>query len=382
MSDVVNGVIHGLGKRYADGTEPMEIWVPSDRANGLPYSNGLSIPINLQIDGEIYHAGLRATEKNTYVWISPDLRTKDGASDKLVYVLARAGFKKNDKILLLVEGHNILVKPDSSSAAPPNSHQRTIQTNLPSSRDSFQPKAKTSTSETQLELVGRGNMRDPLANFDWSSLYLKYDARCVGFDKNSGFLGTLMTNLPNSDRTLYYRLLDLFSIKHRNSLTDPIGAYEAMLYWKLYSQSTSSYTLPKWLREDASKRIKAQENLLRLFQEIPTTVDRSPLAIVELVKWLDRFKLPGMATSTTLPVRTTFLHFLYPSVVPIFDKMVLKAVNGWEKDANHKISFLRAYLPLAWELADRYTQLFSPFTRESPIRVIDMALWVNRGDER
>ena len=89
-----------------------------------------------------------------------------------------------------------------------------------------------------------------------------------------------------------------------------------------------------------------------------------------------------MASSSTLPVRTTFLHFLYPSVVPIFDQMVLKAVNGWEKDANHKASFLTAYLPLAWELAERYAKPAFSFKRESPIRVIDMALWVTRGDER
>ena len=132
------------------------------------------------------------------------------------------------------------------------------------------------------ELVGRGRMSDPLTNFDWSSLYRKYDARCIGFDKNSTFLATLGADLPNSDRMLYYRLRDLFSIKQRVALTDPISTYEALLYWKLYSQSTATYNLPKWLREDASKRIRAQENLLQLFRELPTTVDRSPSAVVEL----------------------------------------------------------------------------------------------------
>jgi hypothetical protein len=81
-----------------------------------------------------------------------------------------------------------------------------------------------------------------------------------------------------------------------------------------------------------------------------------------------------------LPVRTTFLHFLYPTVVPIFDQMVLKAVGAWDTNANHKTSVLKEYLPFAWKLAEKYEQQFSIFPKEGPIRLIDMALWVNRGN--
>lgn len=103
--------------------------------------------------------------------------------------------------------------------------------------------------------------------------------------------------------------------------------------------------------------------------------------MLDMVKWLGRFNLPGMASPSTLPVRTTFLHFIYPSVVPIFDQMVLKAVGSWVKDANHKANVLEEYLPFAWELADRYAQQISCFSKDGPIRVIDMALWVGRGRE-
>ena len=224
-------------------------------------------------------------------------------------------------------------------------------------------------------------MRDPLNGFDWSSLYRRYDDRCLGFDRTSVFLSSLESDRPESDRTLYYQLLNLFSEEGRQSITDPLGKYEALLFWKLYSQSTASYNLDKWLRQDASKRKSAQERLLRLLREMPTSLERSPRAIVERVKWLGEFQLPGMATPSTLPVRTTFLHFFYPAVVPIFDQMVLKAVGAWAKDANHKTSVLIEYLPFAWELADKYAQQVSSFTREGPIRVIDMALWVSRGNE-
>ena len=112
MTQVVKGTIRGLGKRYADGTEPMEIWVTIDRACGLPYSNGNRIPIDLQINGDHYHAGLRATVNNAYVWISPDIKTQDGIPKKLAHVLEIAGFKKNDRVLLATNGKNIVLTAD------------------------------------------------------------------------------------------------------------------------------------------------------------------------------------------------------------------------------------------------------------------------------
>lgn len=115
MISVVEGTIHGLGTRYADGIEPMEICIPKKLANGLPYSLGNRVPIDLQINSEHYHAGLRATVKNPVIWISPDVKTNDGVSDKLAYILPSAGFKKNDKILLEIDGHNIVLKAASSS---------------------------------------------------------------------------------------------------------------------------------------------------------------------------------------------------------------------------------------------------------------------------
>lgn len=202
----------------------------------------------------------------------------------------------------------------------------------------------------------------------------------MSFDRTSVYLSAPEVGRPESDRTLYYQLIKLFSEGLQNSITAPMGIYEALLYWKLYSQSTASYNLDKWLRQDAAKRNNAQERLIRLFQELPATLERNPSAIIERVKWLGEFQLPGIASPNTFPVRTTFLHFLYPSVVPIFDQMVLKAVGAWNKDANHKTSVLKDYLPFAWELAEQHAQPISSFKKEGPMRVIDMALWVSRGN--
>lgn len=224
-----------------------------------------------------------------------------------------------------------------------------------------------------------GSMRDPLNDFDWSSLYQNYDNLCPRYDRQSVYLFAVELDRPESDRTLYYQLVNLFSEERRKSIANPIGVYEAMLYWKLYSQRTSAYNMNMWLRENAAKRQVAQEQLVQLLQELPTSLERNSCTILDRIKWLAKFRLPGMTSAGALPVQTTFLHFLYPTVVPIFDKMVLKAIDAWEQGANHKVGVLNEYLPFAWELAEQHAEQISFFTREGPIRVIDMALWVSRG---
>jgi len=85
-----------------------------------------------------------------------------------------------------------------------------------------------------------------------------------------------------------------------------------------------------------------------------------------------------MKYSDALPVRTTLLHFLFPEVVPIFDKMVLEAVGEWKENANHDIGVLKEYIPFVWELAEKHTSRISNSTKEGSIRLVDMALWVIR----
>ncbi len=80
-------------------------------------------------------------------------------------------------------------------------------------------------------------------------------------------------------------------------------------------------------------------------------------------------------------MRTTFLHFLYPQVVPIYDRMVLRAVGFSEDEAKEAIcdiGVLRRYLLHAWRLSDRYQGSFPNDAKETPVRLIDMALWVKR----
>ena len=110
MTSLVNAVIRGLGDHYADGTERIEIHVPSDHAHGLPYSKGMRVPVVLHVGGEPFDAGLRATANNAYVWICPNVVAKDGKTKKLAHIVASAGFKKNDRVGLAVDGRNIVLK--------------------------------------------------------------------------------------------------------------------------------------------------------------------------------------------------------------------------------------------------------------------------------
>jgi hypothetical protein len=59
--------------------------------------------------------------------------------------------------------------------------------------------------------------------------------------------------------------------------------------------------------------------------------------------------------------------------------MVLQAVGIKDKSANKNYGNLEQYIQHVWELADRYQLRFPHNAKESPIRMIEMALWCLRG---
>jgi hypothetical protein len=212
------------------------------------------------------------------------------------------------------------------------------------------------------------SMSDPLAGFGWTTLLARYDAAAFrGYDTKSEHLRGW--RLTTNDRDLYYQLVTKAATETRPQL----GAdwYEALLYWKLYSQPAAVSNITAWLKGFAPERLR------QFLAKIPKTIPRKVSDVVELVELAGKYQFPGMKSSTALPVRTTFLHILYPDVIPIFDKMVLKAVGAWRKGANQDTNVLRQYIPHAWALADKHTQQLSGF-KESPVRLVDMALWFMR----
>lgn len=214
-------------------------------------------------------------------------------------------------------------------------------------------------------------MRDPLQNFDWSTLYERYDAMCHGFDPNSPYLHGLEPR-PQTDRELYYALVSEFAEARNNRLNE---AHRHMLYWKLYSQPAAVANILRRINNDPNL---IEEPLKNLLESLPERIDRNLEEITGLIE-MPEMAVFGMGTPGTLPVRSTFLHFVYPNAVPVFDKMVLQAVNGngyvYREGDNHRISIFKQYVPHAWELAERYSGDF-PEGPETPVRFIDMALWV------
>jgi hypothetical protein len=218
-------------------------------------------------------------------------------------------------------------------------------------------------------------MVDPLGNFDWSSLYKRYDERCVRFCAESPLLACFGADRPKTDRELYYRLVQAYEPNGLGRNADPIGVYKALLYWKLYSQPSSN--LSNW--EKAGEFIAATKDLSRLLADLPASLDRDADKVVCWAKQLDNYRLPGMKSSCAIPVRSTFLHFVYPHVVPIFDRMVLRAIGESNRKATN-YSLFKKYLHFAWNLAERYKDA-AVGRPESPLRLVEMALWVVRDSQ-
>ena len=221
-------------------------------------------------------------------------------------------------------------------------------------------------------------MLDPLVRFNWKSLYDDYDVLCRRFDPSAPFLYSLSPR-PETDRSLYYALVERFAHEQSSPTGVTIGTYEAMLYWKPYSQPAAIANTCKPLRERTSLKEIVSQSLRSLSSELRSARNTSPKNILDSFREIGMYGLWGMKSATALPVRTTFLHFVAPSITPIFDKQVLLAVGVTQKKANEKMAFLELYLPHARTLASRYSNSFSIFEKETPIRLIDMALWVIRG---
>jgi hypothetical protein len=100
----VSGKIRGLGTHYVSDLERMEIHVKAEDAGALNPVFGHRVPFSLEIGKETYQAGLRATERNSYVWICPDLTNSRHERLKLAEVLTEHRFQKNQPVTLSFNG--------------------------------------------------------------------------------------------------------------------------------------------------------------------------------------------------------------------------------------------------------------------------------------
>ena len=222
---------------------------------------------------------------------------------------------------------------------------------------------------------------DPLDGFDWNSLGDRYQELCQKFKPSAPYLAAISPR-PISDRALYAVLVARFAEELRSTSGITYETYLAMLYWKLYSQGAAIANTCEFLAANTEARRNASVKLRQLSSQLQNVSTKEPHEIINLLRDHDRFCFRGMATDTSLPVRSTFLHFARPGEVPIFDKQVLLAVGVSEENANQKFRFLEAYLPHARMLAARHARSFSTSDAEGPLRLVDMALWVLLGRRR
>jgi hypothetical protein len=156
-----------------------------------------------------------------------------------------------------------------------------------------------------------------------------------------------------------------------------LNTYEYILYWKLYSTCGDKNN-----RDIHSKPqvIPKLTSALPQFNGFPPRIDQNKNAVSKLVTRALNLDLYGMK----LPVCTAVLHFLYPDVIPIFDKMVLMAVGYKSRQIkNGKLNYSEGlytqYVEHVWSLTKRYAnQINAQKYKESSVRIVDMALWVTR----
>ncbi|MGC9328280.1 MAG: hypothetical protein ACP5I1_11645, partial [Candidatus Hinthialibacter sp.] len=119
---------------------------------------------------------------------------------------------------------------------------------------------------------------------------------------------------------------------------------------------------------------------LKKINDFPEYINKDIDIVIDVFK---RYKSHGFYGSKSgNAAASTVLHFLYPDIVPIIDINVLQAIGYSKEQAKKNVSKIDIYKLLInhiWELASRYANSFESF-QESPIRLIDMALWVVRGN--
>ncbi len=227
-------------------------------------------------------------------------------------------------------------------------------------------------------------MKDPLSDYDWNNLYHDYDSLCENnYDRNSIYLEYFSLK-PATDRNCYNFLckeikIIFESIKKDPKQNFPIKLLIAILYWKLYSQPAAVKNICHKIYYDKTIQEKTEEEFNKFLKDLPVNINKDIEEIVKLIVNFKNYKIHGAKTNTALPVRTTILHFIYPNEVSIFDKMVLQAVGIFDKNANQNINIFKEYQQFAWDLENKYNKHIINFS-ELPLRVIDMALWINRGE--
>ena len=109
-NDPICAKVRDLGKPpYQDGSPKLEIWIPLSARERLPVIDGIRVLVRFWVGDREFQAGLRATKRNQYFQICPDMTDEIG-KQTLGRVLTDAGFSPNAPVDLLVVGREIRLR--------------------------------------------------------------------------------------------------------------------------------------------------------------------------------------------------------------------------------------------------------------------------------
>ena len=217
-------------------------------------------------------------------------------------------------------------------------------------------------------------MIDPLVNFNFLEIYKQYDDIAPDYNNFKNEIEKMGIDFgeASNDRKLYYYIRKRFS--HRSKIN--IYDYIALLFWKLCTNPQNAVWKNLLYNRRGINKNNEERNLKEVLDKFNPSEDYTLFNFSKT-----KFSLSGIQTTTSLPTRSTFLHFLYPETMPIFDRMVLRAVNeNYLKGDNERYLKYSEYFLHVHFLSEKYKDRINQISNleDTPIRIIEMALWIIR----
>ena len=97
MIAFIEAVVYATGKP----ANPLEIQIPREAADRLPYDFDEAVPIKLRIDDSEYKTELR---RKRVTWVSWKAVSQEGESRRLGEILAQKGFVGKERVILQIDG--------------------------------------------------------------------------------------------------------------------------------------------------------------------------------------------------------------------------------------------------------------------------------------
>ena len=285
MKIQVRGMIRTQGK-YADGMDSQFIAVKKQDAAGLPHVEDGTVEVNLVVGDDRYVGKIITTRPQTIVYVSSDVRTLSGKKERFAALLAGNGFRRNDEVLLEVDGNTVRVLPvsESGDVVPAKGRQSAARSRQPpgfklSSKDSA-PSSRTPVTTFDISTLKTPEDRPEFYARLWTTIrnhlntgIPNWQEKIIGFGQVAaaenrekgkqrtdneifeGFVKAILSS--NNDWAKIERVLpELQSLFHNFELT-------------YYASLTDSDVLNKihpWFKERSADSQNLKQDLVRLIQ--------------------------------------------------------------------------------------------------------------------